>query len=63
MHNYGPTISGCWAHARRKFNDALIAQPKKTGKATVAISTIQKPYAIEKRTKLLSPDERRAIFR
>jgi hypothetical protein len=34
------TLSGCWAHARRKFNDALIAQPKKTGKANVAISII-----------------------
>jgi transposase len=55
------TLSGCWAHARRKFNEALIAQPKKTGKANVAISTIQKLYAIEKRTKLLPPDERQRI--
>jgi transposase len=50
-------LSGCWAHARRKFNDALIAPPKKTGKANVAISTIQKFYAIEKRTKLLPSNE------
>ena len=55
------TLSGCWAHARRKFNDALIAQPKKTGKANVAISTIQKLYAIEKRTKLLPANERQKI--
>jgi transposase len=55
------TLSGCWAHARRKFNDALIAQPKKTGKANVAISTIQKLYAIEKRTKLLSAKARQKI--
>jgi len=55
------TLSGCWAHARRKFNDALIAQPKKMGKANVAISTIQKLYAIEKRTKLLAPNERQKI--
>jgi transposase len=55
------TVSGCWAHARRKFNEALIAQPKKTGKANVAISTIQKLYAIEKRTKLLSAKERQKI--
>lgn len=55
------TVSGCWAHARRKFNEALIAQPKKTGKANVAISTIQKLYAIEKRTKSLPPNERQKI--
>jgi len=55
------TLSGCWAHARRKFNEALIAQPKKTGKANVAISTIQKLYAIEKRTKLLPSNERQRI--
>ncbi|HEY5716439.1 MAG TPA: IS66 family transposase [Psychromonas sp.] len=55
------TLSGCWAHARRKFNEALIAQPKKTGKVNVAISTIQKLYAIEKRTKLLSAKERQKI--
>jgi transposase len=55
------TVSGCWAHARRKFNDALIAQPKKTGKATVAINSIQKLYAIEKRIKLLPCKERQRI--
>lgn len=55
------TVSGCWAHARRKFNEALIAQPKKTGKANIAISTIQKLYAIEKRTTLLSAKERQKI--
>jgi hypothetical protein len=38
--------------AGRKFNEVLIAQPKKIGKANVAISTTQKPYTIEKRTKL-----------
>jgi hypothetical protein len=36
----------------RKFNEVLIAQPKKIGKANVAISAIQKRYTIEKRTKL-----------
>jgi transposase len=39
----------CWAHARRKFVDAQRAQPKgKTGKADLAISTIEKLYAVEK---------------
>jgi transposase len=55
------TLSGCWAHARRKFSDALKAQPKKTGKATVALGYIQKLYAIERAAKGLPPDTRREI--
>ena len=42
------TLVGCWAHARRKFKEAGIAQPKgKTGKADMALSMIQKLYRIE----------------
>jgi len=55
------TLSGCWAHARRKFSDALKAQPKKTGKATVALDYIQKLYAIERSVRELPPDRRRDI--
>ena len=41
-------LAGCWAHARRKFIEAQIAQPKgKTGKADIALSMIQKLYRIE----------------
>jgi len=57
----GVTLSGCWAHARRKFSDALKAQPKKTGKATVALGYIQKLYAIERSARGLPPDRRRDI--
>lgn len=39
------TLAGCWAHVRRKFKEAEIAQPK--GKANLALSHIQKPYRIE----------------
>ena len=49
---------GCWAHARRKFKDALDLSPKKSGQAKQALSYIQKLYAIEKKAKNLSPDER-----
>ncbi len=55
------TLAGCWAHVRRKFHDAQLAQPKKTGKATVALNMIQKLYAIEKKAKELIPDERRQV--
>ncbi|NQZ39793.1 MAG: transposase [Moritella sp.] len=52
---------GCWAHARRKLHDALTAQPKKTCKATVALNYIQSLYAIEKKSKLLTPEERQHL--
>lgn len=55
------TQLGCWAHARRKFIDAQKAassKTKKTGKADVAINLIGKLYAIEKRLKALSPEEK-----
>jgi len=42
------TLVGCWAHARRKFKEAEIAQPKgKTGKANMALNQIQKLYRLE----------------
>ena len=46
------TLVGCWAHARRKFKEAEIAQPKgKTGKANMALSHIQKLYRLETQLK------------
>jgi len=51
----------CWAHARRKFVEAQKAQPKgKTGRADRAITMIAKLYAVEKRTKNASLEERQA---
>ncbi|MGB5446158.1 MAG: IS66 family transposase [Psychromonas sp.] len=41
------TRVGCWAHARRKFDEALKVQKKKSGKAQVAINYIAKLYRIE----------------
>ncbi|WP_068978925.1 IS66 family transposase [Aeromonas sp. EERV15] len=54
----GVSLSCCWAHARRKFKDALLAQPKKTGKTSHALSTTQKLYAIEQLARALSPEAR-----
>lgn len=46
------THLGCWAHARRKFSEAVKAQGKnkhkKTGKAQRGLALIQKLYKIEK---------------
>ncbi len=46
------TLVGCWAHARRKFDEAIKAQGKKgkakAGRATKGLAYIQKLYRIEK---------------
>jgi len=48
----GATLVGCWAHARRKFIEARQVQGKnKSGKADMALSTIQKLYGIEAKLK------------
>jgi len=46
------TQVGCWAHVRRKFDEAVKAQAKgkKVGKAHMGLSFIQKLYTIEKQT-------------
>lgn len=52
------TLAGCLAHARRKFKEAQVAQPKgKTGKADWALNHIQKLYRIETGAKGKLPDE------
>jgi transposase len=56
---------GCWAHARRKFHEAMQARQKdcrqnsKTGSADVALNYIKKLYAIESvaRAQQLSPQQ------
>ena len=54
-------LSGCWAHARRKFKEADIVQGKgkpKAGKATWAMSHIKKLYRIETLIKGKTPAEK-----
>jgi transposase len=55
------SLVGCWAHARRKFDEALKGQPPgKAGKAHQGLAWIRKLYAIEKRLRedKASPEER-----
>jgi len=57
------TQLGCWDHARRKFKDAEKALPKKRqggapAKCTVALSLINKLYAIERKIKELPVGEK-----
>jgi len=42
---------GCWAHARRKYNDVLMAESKNKGRAHKAISFISKLYKLETQAK------------
>lgn len=53
---------GCWAHARRKFDEAIRAQGKnrKRGLAHRGLSLIQKLYRIDKQAKKLSAEDRQA---
>ena len=59
---YKLTSLGCWDHARRKFKDAQVAQPKKANnkvsKADMALSYINKLYVIERNIKSLSANEK-----
>ncbi|WDE11856.1 IS66 family transposase [Thalassomonas haliotis] len=58
-HQTQATLVGCWAHVRRKFKEAKIAQPKgKTGKADWALSHIQKLYRLESQLKDKSAAEK-----
>ena len=55
-------LLGCMAHARRKFFDAFKAQKKQTGtRAHQGLSYIKRLYAIEKKIKNLTPEERYQI--
>ena len=51
---------GCWAHARRKYDEALKAESKNKGRAHKAISFISKLYKLEAqaKNKSLSPEKR-----
>jgi transposase len=53
---------GCWAHVRRKFDEALKVQGKaKTGRARFALNEIRKLYAIERQIKEKRAAEKRSI--
>lgn len=55
------TVVGCWAHARRKFDEALKALPKGKAKGSSAaqgLAYCDKLFDIEKTIADLSPEER-----
>lgn len=57
------TLTGCWAHLRRKFDEALKGLPPKLHKTNgtksrEALDQINELFAIERELKQVSPDER-----
>ena len=55
-------VVGCWAHARRKFDEALNALPPKQREGTAALTGLEycnKLFAWEERFKELPPEERK----
>jgi hypothetical protein len=54
-------LVGCWAHARRRFDEAGKKGKAKAGRATKGLAIIQKLYRIEKLAKELTPEERKAM--
>ena len=62
-HDNGITPLGCWAHVRRKFDEALKAQGKnstqrKTSLAAIALQRIQLLYRLGRQWKHLEPERR-----
>ncbi|ULO10088.1 IS66 family transposase [Paenibacillus sp. 19GGS1-52] len=58
----GVTLVGCWAHARRKFDEALKALPPSSDKAETAskqgLQFCNELFAIERELKDAAPEER-----
>ena len=55
------TIAGCWAHARRRYDEAVKALPQKDQKSSLAYLALKQIQAIYREEKLLSelsPEER-----
>jgi transposase len=59
----GVTLVGCMAHARRKFDEAIKAAPKKSGPSeslgNIGLGYINKLFMIEKDIKTLSVEEKK----
>lgn len=59
----GITLVGCWAHARRKFDEAVKAQGAKAkpGRATKGLNLIQRLYRVETLARDMGASARRAL--
>jgi transposase len=58
MARRGVVEVGCWAHARRKFVEAMDSSPDH---ATAVVAAIRRLYMIERQARELSPEDRQAV--
>lgn len=60
LEEQGVILCGCWAHARRKFHEALVGNNsgKKDSLENIGLSYCNKLFAIEKRAENMSAEER-----
>lgn len=63
LEETGVTLCGCWAHARRKFNEALVTEKTKRPDTAEAIGLryCETLFAIERRAEVLSNEDRHAL--
>lgn len=58
----GLTVAGCWAHARRRYEEAVKALPAKSQKSNIvwqALEQIRMIYHVDNTLKELTPEERK----
>jgi transposase len=63
VEEQGVTLCGCWAHARRKFKEALIAasSDREDIPEAVGLSYCNQLFSIEKRAEVMTAEERFAL--
>jgi len=63
LEDTGVTLCGCWAHAKRKFNEALVTCGSKSANAPEAIGLAycNRLFAIESHTETISAEERHEL--
>lgn len=60
------TVAGCWAHARRRYEEAVKALPAKSRKSSLAwqaLEQINMIYHVDNTLKELTPEERKSAGR
>lgn len=63
LEDAGVTLCGCWAHAKRKFNEALVTCGSKSADAPEAIGLAycNRLFAIESQAETISAEERHEL--
>jgi transposase len=63
LEEQGATLCGCWAHARRKFNEALVGNNsgKTDSLEDIGLSYCNQLFAVEKRAEKMTSEERHQL--